>query len=390
MLPNDLRALMISGFEALGRNDPRAARHHFERVISENTSSTEAWYGLSCALRQLGESKSEAAALDRGLAIDARDLSLLIAKGDWHLREQGPSTANVWYAAAIDVADAVTSLPASLQAHVERVRHHLRQASSDYQRHLTKRLEANGLGAPGTARVAHALDLLLGKRKVYLQQPTQFFFPEFPQVQFYDRTAFPWAALLEAETRNIRFELQAVLTNKTGIVPYKGPDGARTGTALSDPRWSVFYLVQDGREIRENSSQCPMTMAALQNVPLFRVPDSAPTIMFSLLQPGVRILPHHGLTNTRLICHLPLIVPPNCGSLRVGNEARHWQEGTLLAFDDTIEHEAWNSSSELRAVLIFDIWRPELTQIERDLVSTMFSAVGEFGSKAPQGAGRKS
>jgi aspartyl/asparaginyl beta-hydroxylase (cupin superfamily) len=76
--------------------------------------------------------------------------------------------------------------------------------------------------------------------------------------------------------------------------------------------------------------------------------------------------------NCRLICHLPLIVPPDC-RFRVGNEVREWEEGKLLIFDDTIEHEAWNESDEDRIVLIFDIWRPELTEQERFELTALFS-----------------
>jgi aspartyl/asparaginyl beta-hydroxylase (cupin superfamily) len=83
------------------------------------------------------------------------------------------------------------------------------------------------------------------------------------------------------------------------------------------------------------------------------------------------------MLNARLICHLPLIVPPGCG-FRVGNEVRQWEEGKLLIFDDTIEHEAWNDSNEDRVVLIFDIWRPELSEAERGAVAAMFEAVDAY------------
>jgi aspartyl/asparaginyl beta-hydroxylase (cupin superfamily) len=75
---------------------------------------------------------------------------------------------------------------------------------------------------------------------------------------------------------------------------------------------------------------------------------------------------------------LPLIVPPGC-ALRVGNETRAWREGELVVFDDTIEHEAWNKSAEVRVVLLFDIWRPELTDIERSLVAAMLESIDGFG-----------
>jgi aspartyl/asparaginyl beta-hydroxylase (cupin superfamily) len=101
---------------------------------------------------------------------------------------------------------------------------------------------------------------------------------------------------------------------------------------------------------------------------------------------GARIPPHHGFVNTRLICHLPLVVPEGC-ELRVGGEMRAWREGEALIFDDTIEHEAWNRSAETRVVLLFDIWRPELSEEERGLVTAMFNAVDSYGGERVPWAG---
>jgi len=46
--------------------------------------------------------------------------------------------------------------------------------------------------------------------------------------------------------------------------------------------------------------------------------------------------------------------------------------GEAFAFDDTIEHEAWNDSDELRAVLIFDVWNPYMTADECRLMRHFF------------------
>jgi aspartyl/asparaginyl beta-hydroxylase (cupin superfamily) len=102
------------------------------------------------------------------------------------------------------------------------------------------------------------------------------------------------------------------------------------------------------------------------------------------LRPGARIPPHHGVLNSRLICHLPLIVPDRCG-FRVGNETRAWEEGKLLVFDDSMEHEAWNDSDRDRVVLIFDVWRPELGEADRRAITTMFEAIDDYpgGRLAP-------
>ena len=110
----------------------------------------------------------------------------------------------------------------------------------------------------------------------------------------------------------------------------------------------------------------------LAELPQPSVPGRCPNAMFSLLAPKTRIPPHTGVANTRLVCHLPLIVPPGCG-FRVGAETRSWVPGTAFVFDDTIEHEAWNDSDELRVVLIFDLWPWALSEAERQAVAAVMA-----------------
>ena len=57
--------------------------------------------------------------------------------------------------------------------------------------------------------------------------------------------------------------------------------------------------------------------------------------------------------------------------------------GVIMAFDDTVEHEARNDSGQDRTILIFDVWKPELTTEERDLVAAMFEAIDAYGPATP-------
>jgi aspartyl/asparaginyl beta-hydroxylase (cupin superfamily) len=81
-------------------------------------------------------------------------------------------------------------------------------------------------------------------------------------------------------------------------------------------------------------------------------------------------------------------VPEGCG-FRVGGETRAWREGEAFAFDDTIEHEAWNDSDRLRVVLIFDVWNPHLSAAEQQLLVRFFAAADETGHN-PAAAQRNS
>jgi len=169
-----------------------------------------------------------------------------------------------------------------------------------------------------------------------------------------------------------------VMSDPAAFSPYVQRDRLRPtlnqGGMLDNPEWSAFYLWKHGQLVAENAARCPRTMAALAEVPLTQMPGRSPSVLFSLLRPGARIPAHHGFVNTRLIVHLPLVVPPGCG-FRVGNETREWVEGKAWLFDDTIEHEAWNTSDRTRVILLFETWRPELTEAERAQVSALFEAI---------------
>ena len=114
-----------------------------------------------------------------------------------------------------------------------------------------------------------------------------------------------------------------------------------------------------------------------------RIHDHAPEICFSLLTPGSHILPHRGVTNTRIVVHLPLLVPEDA-ALNVGGEPHVWRVGEAVAFDDTYEHEAWNRSASNRVIVLMDAWNPHLTEAEREAVTDLVIAIGEFGKEAGQ------
>src|SRR5262249_36836836 len=145
------------------------------------------------------------------------------------------------------------------------------------------------------------------------------------------------------------------------------------------PAWSSYFLWRDGEKQHANCARCPQTADLLESLPLAHMPGYAPTAMFSVLSARTHIPPHTGSANTRLIVHLPLLLPPDC-AFRVGNGTRAWEMGCAWVFDDTIEHEAWNNSGETRVILIFDVWNPLLSEGERALVSDMLTALQAYNA----------
>jgi aspartate beta-hydroxylase len=115
-------------------------------------------------------------------------------------------------------------------------------------------------------------------------------------------------------------------------------------------------------------------------VPLVDITQHAPEVFFSILRPGTHIPPHYGLSNYKLAVHLPLVIPADC-AIRVGAETHHWQQGKVVVFDDSFEHEAWNRSEQMRAVLIFEIWHPQLNEGEKAAIRAGIGTLLQFNEQ---------
>jgi len=376
------------GIEALRKGDARKARESFERVVAAGQADASAYLGLAYACAGLKDHPAARAAVDRALALEPRNLRALIMKADYLAALGDARAASSFYRAVVSTAPPPDQLPPDLRSELARAEAMCARYAAQFAAFLRQRLAARGLvGGRSAGRFRDSLDILTGSKKIYFQEPRQYFFPGLPQIQFYERGDFPWLDKVEAATADVRAELIEILKQESAFKPYVegNPNLPQTNPQgmLNNPEWSAFYLSKNGAIVPENAARCPKTLSALADVPLARVPGRSPSILFSLLRPGARIPPHTGEVNTRLICHLPLIVPDNC-SFRVGNDTRAPVEGNAWVFDDTIEHEAWNGSDRTRVILLFEIWRPELTAAERAQVSAMFEAIDAYGGEPAQ------
>jgi len=168
---------------------------------------------------------------------------------------------------------------------------------------------------------------------------------------FYRVSDFPFLQILEDNFEVIQKELLQLLESE------KEQNWLRTFPEYvkgeKEKAWKVFTFLFFGMKSSKHAALCPKTAALIAAIPEMISCD------FSYMEPGTHILPHKGYTRMVLRCHLPLIVPDSekC-AIRVGEETHHWQEGKLVIFDDSFEHEAWNKSDGRRVVLMFDIPNP--------------------------------
>lgn len=376
-------AAMRDSAAALQAGDGAAARAALAPLLAAGIDHPQLWMLLGSASRLTGDHAALEHAADALLLGDPAQPRALAWKGECLLARRDRRGAAAWFRASARAIAAITARPASLIELGNEVSARIAALDAQFSAAIDTGLAERGIDLTATSPAfARSLAIMRGEEstELQLQRPSSYFYPDLPQRRFYERSDFAWVSAVEAATPAIRTELTAALADPGLFQPYltHQPNRPITPNALDDdPAWSALHLIDNGTVREELAARFPATIAAMDAVPLCRISVRAPTVMFSLLQPGARIAPHHGAINARLICHLPLIIP-GAGALQVGGEARRWEEGKLLIFDDSIEHAAWNDAATDRVVLIFDVWRPEIGVADQRAIAALFETVDGY------------
>jgi aspartate beta-hydroxylase len=360
--PDAPLVLQQLGTMQLSAGDTAAAADTLRRCLQLAPDTFVARLRLGVALEQLGESHDALIAYFKAIHVAQTE-------GRWL---SDASTAPVLREAVKHAMD-----------YVNRGRHQLLDEVMEPLRQHYGRSELK--------RVDECLAIYLLEQPANLpdprQQPKFLYFPGLPPQPFYPRASFPWQAELEAAGSLIREELRDVIAQGQHLESFLQsglPEEAAAYLQSSGPgqaAWDAYFFYRHGERYEANCARCPQTAALLETTPLVHIRDHAPETLFSVLRPGTHILPHRGVTNTRLVTHLPLIVPSDC-ALRVGGETHVWQPDQCVTFDDTFEHEAWNRSDQTRVVMILDSWNPDLSEAERAALTDLVAAIGDFNASA--------
>lgn len=392
----DAQALRFLGARHLERNERTAALELLARAETVQSGHAATLHQLGMVYAMEGRPADAIAALERCLEVDGSHFMARLCLGTVLERQGEQPRALTQYFAAINAAQAQghwlsdeTTAPGLRQT----VLNAMRVVNAGRRELFHRLLEPLRIrhGAVALRRVEHALSIYLGERQAQLPDPRQrsrfLYFPDVPSQPYYPRERFPWQRELEAAFDTIRNELAWAMRQTDKIEPFLAADTPEQMASMLGssrdlaPSWDGYFFYRHGERYPVRCEGCPQTSALLDRLPLVRIPEHAPEVLFSVLAPGSHILPHQGVTNTRLVTHLPLIVPADC-ALRVGGEAHVWQQGRCVTFDDTFEHEAWNNSTQTRVVLILDCWNPDLTDIEQEAVTELVVGIGGFNRAA--------
>lgn len=378
MTASDTVDLVVQADRAAASGDLLQAATLLREAAENRSDDLALWMKLAAIQRASGQPESALESVHRALAIAPLDFTMLLMRASLLQRLAHADAGLAWSQALAQRPDG--RLPPQLAGVVAEAEQRLNEwnAAREAQMVSAMAVAEGRAGEEEARRIRRFRSNALRETRPYHSEPTDFHFPELTEREFHPRSLFPWLEEVEAATDALSSELQAVMSaERAELVPYIQYEDhlplAQWRPLNRSPDWTAIHLLQNGERIEANAGHCPRTMGLMKRVPQPRIPGSGPNAMFSLLAPQTHIPPHVGVSNARLVCHLPLAVPEGCW-FRVGAETRHWKRGEAFVFDDTIEHEAMNPTDELRVVFIFDIWHPDLSDVEREAVAALIGS----------------
>lgn len=394
-MPDSTEALNFIATCALSRGESAQALALLERAVQIEPGQPELWKSLGIAQLNLSRPCAAAENFNQCLQLDSNHFVARLYRGIAYERLHNLEKALPSYYGAIVAAQSHgewLSEASTANSLRNAVRHAFRFVAEGRRKLFSALIDPlrRQYGSREFVRIENALAIYLGDVQARYpdsrQRPKFFYVPGLRTQPYYEAELFPWQAELEGQTETILAELQNVLADPANLKPFLGDQNCRgLGECVTgdkrEPQWNAFFFHRHGNLFEENARRCPRTAQIIGRIPLVRIREHAPEALFSILTAGTHILPHRGVTNIRLVTHLPLIVPGNC-ALRVGNIEHVWQVGRCVTFDDTYEHEAWNRSEAVRVVLILDSWHPDLTDPEKHAIAVLVGGIGDFNRSA--------
>ena len=193
---------------------------------------------------------------------------------------------------------------------------------------------------------------------------------------FWDTKDFDWAKFLERKYNDIRREFKSAMSDRQQLQK-EGNNvwaGALTDEASSyGTGWKTLVLMNRGQWDPVNVQLFPKTAKAVHQSGI-----PATEVFFASMDGPSEIKPHSDFTNFVLTSHLAIDVPYNGENkcrLTIADDERQWMNGSVMVFDTSLLHDAINESDKMRYILMFRLWHPDLTQVERDALQFTYDCL---------------
>eukprot|EP00814_Leptocylindrus_danicus_P013569 CAMPEP_0116014464 /NCGR_PEP_ID=MMETSP0321-20121206/6287_1 /TAXON_ID=163516 /ORGANISM="Leptocylindrus danicus var. danicus, Strain B650" /LENGTH=377 /DNA_ID=CAMNT_0003484109 /DNA_START=356 /DNA_END=1489 /DNA_ORIENTATION=+ len=193
---------------------------------------------------------------------------------------------------------------------------------------------------------------------------------------WWDTTEFSWCKYLEDHYDEIKTEFMSATSDMEALT--KQGNNVWAGALTDDASaygvgWSTLVLLDRGTWDPTNVALFPKTAKVVRESGI-----PAVEVFFASMKPKSEIKMHSDFTNFVLTSHLALDIPESGSNkcrLTVGDETRQWINGQVTLFDTSIMHDATNEADKTRYILMFRLWHPELSSVERDALQFIYDCL---------------
>lgn len=126
--------------------------------------------------------------------------------------------------------------------------------------------------------------------------------------------------------------------------------------------WNSCHIIKDRKIGIGMEKYFPVTIRTISELKSFYG-----WLFISVLEPGAHIPRHRGRYNHKLTCHIGIDGLDDCYFMIDGKKMK-WEKGGYFVFNDFSYHEVIHNGDKNRIVLIFDLFHPELTNIEKEQI----------------------
>ncbi len=212
-----------AAMRAMAAGDLAGAEAALLRIVGLAKDYVPAWLNLAAIRRQRNDFDGAFNAIQQVLTLDGRNFAALMMSATMLEREGHAVPAALAYGAALANAPPDHLLDAPTLQAVQRGR----EVHGAYTRQLGDHIRGkvadaqDGCTAAERRRVDSFIETTLRVRRRYQQEPSEYYYPGLPSIEFYERSEFPWLAEFESATDAIREELLGVLReDAAGFTPY--------------------------------------------------------------------------------------------------------------------------------------------------------------------------
>jgi aspartyl/asparaginyl beta-hydroxylase (cupin superfamily) len=203
------------------------------------------------------------------------------------------------------------------------------------------------------------------------QHPTVLLIPQLSAVPVVTKSHEQTCRALDDHSDIILKEYLACRNSK--VIQWKENDLPVNQEEGKKSSWRVLHLLNQGFWQDIATEMCPGTTRLLKSLDILQGCMFG-NAFFSVITQGTVIEPHTGPSNARHRLQLPLQIPfeDDCGSLRVMDHELTWRQA--FCFDDSFVHSATYRGKSLRVVFVVDLWHPDLSALERKVITQLYAA----------------